>query len=111
MVAKGLRASTTPVTEVMTANPTMVRMDDKALDCLGIMIERHFRHLPVRYFRPDHDAMYAIHAVVRLILGDVCCPDKYLISQGTNGVLNTLPTNSSFSTDGGRHIDPHPEIC
>ncbi|CAM9816683.1 unnamed protein product, partial [Sphacelaria rigidula] len=31
----------------MTPHPTMVRMDDSAMDCLGIMIERRFRHLPV----------------------------------------------------------------
>lgn len=69
VVAKGLRASTTPVSEVMTANPTMVRMDDKALDCLGIMIERHFRHLPVSHFRAEYDAVHPIRAVLRIILG------------------------------------------
>ena len=47
-VAKRLKASTTPVSEVMTPHPTVVRMDDKALECLGTMVERHFRHLPVR---------------------------------------------------------------
>lgn len=47
-MAKRLDFSSTLVSEVMTPHPTMVHMDDKALDCLGIMIERHFRHLPVR---------------------------------------------------------------
>ncbi len=32
---------------VMTASPTCVKMDDSAMEALGIMVERHFRHLPV----------------------------------------------------------------
>lgn len=52
-MAKRLDASTTAVSEVMTPHPTMVHMDDSALDCLGIMIEKHFRHLPVS----DHNCV------------------------------------------------------
>lgn len=37
----------TLVSEVMTPNPTSVRTDDSAMEALGIMVERHFRHLPV----------------------------------------------------------------
>ncbi|CAM9608744.1 unnamed protein product, partial [Laminaria digitata] len=47
VVAKRLDPSKTPVSEAMTPHPTMVHMDDSALDCLGVMIENHFRHLPV----------------------------------------------------------------
>ena len=47
VVAKRLDVSMTAVSEVMTPHPTMAHMDDSALDCLGIMIEKHFRHLPV----------------------------------------------------------------
>lgn len=43
-----LHPATTYVAEVMTPNPTMVNVDDSAMECLGIMIERRFRHLPVR---------------------------------------------------------------
>lgn len=38
----------TAVSEVMTPNPTSVSTDDSAMEALGIMVERHFRHLPVR---------------------------------------------------------------
>lgn len=40
----------TLVSEVMTPNPTSVRGDDSAMEALGIMVDRHFRHLPVRAF-------------------------------------------------------------
>ncbi|CAN0528481.1 unnamed protein product, partial [Scytosiphon promiscuus] len=46
-MANKLDPSTTPVSEVMTPHPTLVRMTDSAMDCLGIMIEKRFRHLPV----------------------------------------------------------------
>ena len=47
-MANKLDPSTTMVSEVMTPHPTIARMTDSAMDCLGIMIEKHFRHLPVR---------------------------------------------------------------
>lgn len=47
LVANKLDSSTTMVSEVMTPHPTIARMSDSAMDCLGIMIEKHFRHLPV----------------------------------------------------------------
>lgn len=46
-MAAGLNPKITPVREVMTANPTTVRSDGGAMEALGIMIDRHFRHLPV----------------------------------------------------------------
>lgn len=46
-MAHRMNPATTLISEVMTPHPTLVRMDDSAMDCLGIMIERHFRHLPV----------------------------------------------------------------
>lgn len=48
VVAVGVDPASTAVREVMTPNPTSVRSDDSAMEALGIMIERHFRHLPVR---------------------------------------------------------------
>jgi len=35
------------VSSVMTANPKCVAMNDDGMDALGVMIENHFRHLPV----------------------------------------------------------------
>lgn len=47
LLANRLDPATTMVSEVMTPHPTLARMTDSAMDCLGIMIEKHFRHLPV----------------------------------------------------------------
>ena len=47
VVAKRLVAATTSVSTVMTSNPTVVSMDDPAMDALSTMVENRFRHLPV----------------------------------------------------------------
>ena len=47
LVAKDLDASVTNVSKVMTANPTVVSVNDPAMDALSTMVENHFRHLPV----------------------------------------------------------------
>ena len=47
VVAKNIDPSSTVISQVMTPNPTCVCMKDPAMDALGIMIENHFRHLPV----------------------------------------------------------------
>ena len=46
-VAPGLDVNTTPVADIMTANPDTLRADDTALDALALMRARAFRHLPV----------------------------------------------------------------
>ncbi|CAN0012402.1 unnamed protein product, partial [Phaeothamnion confervicola] len=47
VAAAGLDAAATRISAVMTAGPMCVSMDDSALDALGTMLDRHFRHLPV----------------------------------------------------------------
>ena len=47
VLAKGLDADATPVTQVMTRNPRCVAPATKVADAVVIMIERGFRHLPV----------------------------------------------------------------
>jgi len=47
VVAKGLDAKKTPITDIMTANPDTLAPDDSAGDALELMQARHFRHLPV----------------------------------------------------------------
>ena len=46
VVAKGVSPDEC-VSVVMTPGPRCVSMDDSAMEALGIMMERHFRHLPV----------------------------------------------------------------
>jgi CBS domain-containing protein len=43
----GLDAKQTPVGQVMTANPVTIKPDDPLKDCMAMMAERGFRHLPV----------------------------------------------------------------
>ena len=47
VLAKGLDAEATAVTQVMTRNPQCVGPETKVADAVLIMIERGFRHLPV----------------------------------------------------------------
>ena len=47
VLAKGLDADATLVTQVMTRNPRFVAPETKVADAVVIMIERGFRHLPV----------------------------------------------------------------
>jgi CBS domain-containing protein len=47
VVAVGRTPGTTAVSEVMTANPRSVRADESVEECLFIMHEFGFRHLPI----------------------------------------------------------------
>lgn len=47
VVAKLVDPDATLASEVMTASPTCVKSSDLAMDALSIMVENHFRHLPV----------------------------------------------------------------
>eukprot|EP00934_Nitzschia_sp_Nitz4_P007240 Nitzschia sp. Nitz4//scaffold121_size67750//41550//50848//NITZ4_006072-RA/size67750-augustus-gene-0.40-mRNA-1//-1//CDS//3329534363//7230//frame0 len=47
VIAKHLDVTSTSVESVMTANPTCVTSTDAAMDALSMMVENHFRHLPV----------------------------------------------------------------
>jgi CBS domain-containing protein len=47
VLAKGLDANATAVTQVMTRNPRCVGPETKVADAVLIMIERGFRHLPI----------------------------------------------------------------
>ena len=47
VVARHVDPSSAEVSEVMTPNPSFTSMDDNAMDAMSIMVENHFRHLPV----------------------------------------------------------------
>jgi len=47
LVVRQLRASSTKVSSIMTRSPKCVLSTDSAMDALTIMVENHFRHLPV----------------------------------------------------------------
>ncbi|QAU44393.1 CBS domain-containing protein [Bradyrhizobium guangzhouense] len=43
----GLDAKQTPVRQVMTVNPVTVKPDNQLAECMAMMAQRSFRHLPV----------------------------------------------------------------
>lgn len=47
VVAAGLDPETTPVADIMTANPDTLAPDDTASDAIRMMKNRNYRHLPV----------------------------------------------------------------
>lgn len=66
VVAKRLDPAKTNVADVMTPHPTCVSMADSAMSALTIMVENHFRHLPV----VDHDGQVAGLLDISKCLGD-----------------------------------------
>lgn len=58
----GLDAKTTMINQVMTRNPVTVKLDDRIDACMGMMVGKGFRHLPV---------MNAGKAVGVISIGDV----------------------------------------
>lgn len=47
VVLQGKTAIDTPVREIMTPNVVTVRPDQTLGDCMGLMTDKHIRHLPV----------------------------------------------------------------
>ncbi|KAH7911237.1 CBS-domain-containing protein [Hygrophoropsis aurantiaca] len=47
VTAEGLDPHTTPVGQIMTRNPMVTRDTTSATEALQLMVQRHFRHLPV----------------------------------------------------------------
>lgn len=47
VVAAGKKASSTPVSLVMTGSPCTMKPTDPAFDALSMMVDKHFRHMPV----------------------------------------------------------------
>jgi hypothetical protein len=43
----GLDAKETKVSQVMTSNPMTVKLSDRVDACMGLMVTKGFRHLPV----------------------------------------------------------------
>lgn len=76
IILHGKSSAETSVKEVMTANPITVSTSDTIEFCMGIMTERHIRHLPVM----ENDqllGMVSIGDLVKFIIED----QKQTISQ------------------------------
>jgi|SRR5690348_7841996 CBS domain-containing protein len=68
VVANGRIPGTTRVSEVMTANPRVVSPDESVDECLFIMREFGFRHLPICQ---DHQLMGLISLRDLLVVSDL----------------------------------------
>lgn len=66
----------TPVSEIMTADPVTVALDASVADCMSIMTDNRFRHLPV-VDGPDLVGVISIGDVVRAIIEE----QEFLIDQ------------------------------
>ena len=47
IILKGKTSRETAVREIMTANVVSIRPDETVEQCMSVMTEKHFRHLPV----------------------------------------------------------------
>ncbi|MDA8129871.1 MAG: CBS domain-containing protein [Elusimicrobia bacterium] len=75
----GKSANDTMVREIMTERVVYVRPDESIEDCMALMSEKHFRHLPV--IDKEHIlGLISIGDVVRIVISK----QKFIISQLEN---------------------------
>jgi len=73
---KGKSSSETPVSEVMTRNVVCVGLTHTNEDCMGLMTQKHIRHLPV-VDGPKVIGMLSIGDLVK----DLISEQQFIISQ------------------------------
>ncbi len=70
----------TAVREIMTERVLYVRPDESIEDCMALMTEKHFRHLPVIDNKEKILGMISIGDVVRIVISK----QKFIIAQLEN---------------------------
>jgi CBS domain-containing protein len=76
VILHGKSSKLTPVKEIMSSKVYYVRPDDTVADCMGVMTEKHIRHLPV--LRDERvEGVISIGDVVKAIIDD----QEFTISQ------------------------------
>jgi CBS domain-containing protein len=63
IILKGFASSETPVRQIMTSPVTTVSPDKSVRDCMRLMSEKRFRHLPVL----DHDRVIGVLSIGDLV--------------------------------------------
>jgi CBS domain-containing protein len=66
-ILQGRKAKSTPVTDVMTSQVITVSRTENIEDCMRIMSEKHFRHLPV----VENEAVLGILSVGDLVTATI----------------------------------------
>ena len=89
VINEGRNTDDTTVGEVMVRDPVSVRPDTKRQDALDLMLEHHFRHLPVTGDDGKPIGMLSIrnllHDQVRQLREDVESLEHYLAADGPGG--------------------------
>jgi signal-transduction protein with cAMP-binding, CBS, and nucleotidyltransferase domain len=98
VVAKFVDTALSTVDEVMTPFPTCVAMEDSAMDALTIMLENHFRHLPVVDDRGIVVGLLDIAKCLDDAIGKLEKTNKQSSRAGEDAVKNIL-VNKSGSID------------
>jgi len=89
VVSRGLAPAETPVRDVMCAGPTCVEPGANRAEALGIMREKHFRHLPICDEHGKPVAMLSFrdllsHQISRL-RDEVDSLEAYMLADGPGG--------------------------
>jgi len=77
MILHGKSSKTTPVREVMSAHVAYVTRTATLEECMALMTEKHFRHLPVLNDNGSVAGMVSIGDMIKEIIGS----QKFLIEE------------------------------
>ena len=85
----GLDPKATPVQSVMTSNVRYAKLDQPIEECMRLMTERHFRHLPVL---DDQQQILGIVSIGDLVKARLV-EQEFVIGQMENYISDSLPVN------------------
>lgn len=89
VVGEGLDASRTPVTEAMAVDPVTASLDMRRGEAVDLMLENHFRHIPVVDDEGSFVGMVSIRQLLRHQMGrlqeNVQALEHYLGADGPGG--------------------------
>ena len=87
VIAEFIDDSSTPSSEVMTRNPKCVNPNDSGMDALAMMVEGHFRHLPVV---DDQDQVVGVLDIAKCLFDVINRVEKMSSkSKGSTSSMNT----------------------
>jgi CBS domain-containing protein len=84
---KSLNTAITPLRKVMTSNVRYVTHDQSVEDCMRLMTERYFRHLPVL---DEHGTLLGIVSIGDLVKARLS-EQKFVIEQMEHYIADSLP--------------------
>ena len=89
VVLQQLDPTTTKMSQVMTREVRSITKDTKPLEALNLMIERHFRHLPITEENGKMLGMLSIRNLLQRRVEDLCreldSMETYMTADGPGG--------------------------